>query len=45
MTLATLFIAQALGVSLSFGEQMTILIVAMLTSKAPPVLPALASSR
>src|SRR5881275_268894 len=33
MTLATLFIAQALGVSLSFGEQMTILIVAMLTSK------------
>lgn len=33
MTLATLFIAQALGVSLSFGEQMTILLVAMLTSK------------
>jgi aerobic C4-dicarboxylate transport protein len=33
MTLATLFIAQALGVNLSFGEQMTILIVAMLTSK------------
>src|SRR5213596_992079 len=33
MTLATLLIAQALGVSLSFGEQMTILIVAMLTSK------------
>ena len=33
MTLATLFIAQALGVPLSFGEQMTILIVAMLTSK------------
>jgi aerobic C4-dicarboxylate transport protein len=33
MTLATLFIAQALGVQLSFGEQMTILIVAMLTSK------------
>ena len=33
MTLATLFIAQALNVSLSFGEQMTILIVAMLTSK------------
>src|SRR3989440_8730128 len=33
MTLATLFIAQALGVSLTFGEQMTILIVAMLTSK------------
>src|SRR2546421_2010581 len=33
MTLATLFIAQALGGSLSFGEQMTILIVAMLTSK------------
>ncbi|MBX9711870.1 MAG: C4-dicarboxylate transporter DctA [Xanthobacteraceae bacterium] len=33
MTLATLFIAQALGVDLSFGQQITILIVAMLTSK------------
>ena len=33
MTLATLFIAQALNVPLSLGEQMTILIVAMLTSK------------
>ena len=33
MTLATLFIAQALNVPLSFGEQMTILLVAMLTSK------------
>jgi len=33
MTLATLFIAQALNVPLSFGEQMTILTVAMLTSK------------
>src|ERR1700758_860138 len=33
MTLATLFIAQALGVDLSFSEQLTILIVAMLTSK------------
>src|ERR1700736_3221730 len=33
MTLATLFIAQALGVELSFGQQMTILVVAMLTSK------------
>ena len=33
MTLATLFIAQALGVPLTFGEQMTIMIVAMLTSK------------
>ena len=33
MTLATLFIAQALNVPLSFGEQMVILIVAMLTSK------------
>src|SRR5437660_4020237 len=32
MTLATLFIAQALGVDLTFGQQMTILIVAMLTS-------------
>ncbi|MCB2039215.1 MAG: cation:dicarboxylase symporter family transporter, partial [Ottowia sp.] len=33
MTLATLFIAQALGIDLSFGQQMTILLVAMLTSK------------
>jgi aerobic C4-dicarboxylate transport protein len=33
MTLATLFIAQALGVELSFSQQLTILIVAMLTSK------------
>lgn len=33
MTLATLFIAQALGVELSFTQQLTILIVAMLTSK------------
>jgi aerobic C4-dicarboxylate transport protein len=33
MTLATLFIAQAMNVHLSFGEQMTILVVAMLTSK------------
>jgi aerobic C4-dicarboxylate transport protein len=33
MTLATLFIAQALGVDLSFSQQLTILMVAMLTSK------------
>jgi aerobic C4-dicarboxylate transport protein len=33
MTLATLFIAQALGVDLSFMQQLTILVVAMLTSK------------
>ena len=33
MTPATLFIAQALGVELSFSQQLTILIVAMLTSK------------
>ncbi len=33
MTLATLFIAQALNVPLTFGEQMIILVVAMLTSK------------
>jgi aerobic C4-dicarboxylate transport protein len=33
MTLATLFIAQALNVDLTFSQQMTILIVAMLTSK------------
>ncbi len=32
MTLATLFIAQALGVDLNFQQQITILIVAMLTS-------------
>ena len=33
MTLATLFIAQALNVPLTFGEEMIILVVAMLTSK------------
>jgi aerobic C4-dicarboxylate transport protein len=33
MTLATLFIAQALGFDLTLGQQMTILLVAMLTSK------------
>jgi aerobic C4-dicarboxylate transport protein len=33
MTLATLFIAQALGFELTMGQQITILIVAMLTSK------------
>merc|ERR1712203_910684 len=33
MTLATLFISQAMGVSLTFGDQMKILLVAMLTSK------------
>jgi aerobic C4-dicarboxylate transport protein len=33
MTLATLFIAQALGFDLSLGQQITILVVAMLTSK------------
>jgi aerobic C4-dicarboxylate transport protein len=33
MTLATLFIAQALNVPLGFGEQLIILVVAMLTSK------------
>ncbi len=33
MTLTTLFIAQALGVELSFTQQLTILVVAMLTSK------------
>jgi aerobic C4-dicarboxylate transport protein len=33
MTIATLFIAQALGVDLSWGQLFTILIVAMLTSK------------
>jgi aerobic C4-dicarboxylate transport protein len=33
MTLATLFIAQALGFDLSLSQQITILVVAMLTSK------------
>ena len=33
MTLASLFIAQAMGVDLSFGQQLTILLVALLTSK------------
>jgi aerobic C4-dicarboxylate transport protein len=33
MTLATLFIAQAMGVNLTIGQQLGILVVAMLTSK------------
>jgi aerobic C4-dicarboxylate transport protein len=33
MTLATLFIAQALGIDLTFSQQLTILLVALLTSK------------
>jgi aerobic C4-dicarboxylate transport protein len=33
MTLATLFIAQALGIELTFSHQVAILLVAMLTSK------------
>lgn len=33
MTLATLFVAQALGIDLTFKEQLTVLLVAMLTSK------------
>ena len=33
MTLATLFISQAMGVNLTLGEQLTVLGVAMLTSK------------
>ncbi len=33
MTLSTLFIAQALGIDLTFSQQLTILVVAMLTSK------------
>lgn len=33
MSLATLFVAQALGVELNFTQQMTVMIVAMLTSK------------
>merc|ERR1712203_883690 len=33
MTLATLFIAQAMDVQLNFGDQMKTLLVAMLTSK------------
>lgn len=33
MTLATLFIARALGLDLAFDQQITILVVAMLTSK------------
>ena len=33
MTLASLFIAQALGIHLTLGQQMAILIVAMITSK------------
>ena len=33
MTLATLFLAQATNIHLSFGQEMTILLIAMLTSK------------
>ena len=33
MTLAALFIAQATGIHLSFGEQILLLLVAMLSSK------------
>jgi aerobic C4-dicarboxylate transport protein len=33
MTLATLFIAQAVGVELSLGEQLTLVLVAMISSK------------
>ena len=33
MTLATLFLAQAVGADLSFGQYATIILVAMLTSK------------
>ena len=44
MTLATLFIAQALGVDLTLGQQITILLVAMLTSKGAAASPARASS-
>jgi len=33
MTLASIFIAQALGIQLTFGQQMAILAVAMITSK------------
>lgn len=33
MTLATLFIAQAVGVDLSLGEQLTLVLVAMISSK------------
>ena len=33
MTMASLFIAQALGIELTLGQQMTILVVTMITSK------------
>lgn len=33
MTLATLFIAQAMGIELSWGEQLTLVLVAMISSK------------
>jgi hypothetical protein len=47
MTLATLFIAQALGFELTMGQQITILLVAMLTSKGASGItePALSPSR
>jgi len=45
MTLATLFIAQALGFDLTLGQQITILLVAMLTSKGASASRGRASSR
>jgi len=43
MTLATLFLAQATNTPLSFGQEMTVLLVAMLTSKGASGSPAPAS--
>ena len=45
MTLATLFIAQALNVPLTLGEQLIILVVAMLTSKGASGITGAGSSR
>jgi Na+/H+-dicarboxylate symporter len=44
MTLAALFIAQACNIDLSPGEQLLLLLVAMLSPRARPASPARASS-
>jgi len=43
MTLATLFLAQATNTPLTIGQELWILVIAMITSRAPPASPAPAS--
>jgi Na+/H+-dicarboxylate symporter len=44
MTLATLFLAQATNTPLTFGQEMEILVIAMITSKGASASPVRASS-